>query len=62
MINNIPIILIGDMWSDFGLWIKKWALKNKFLDQKDFTLLHLVNNYIDALEILKNAYKTNTTS
>jgi len=62
MINNIPIILIGDMWSDFGLWIKKWALKNKFLDQRDFTLLHLVNNYTDALEILKNAYKMNTKS
>jgi uncharacterized protein (TIGR00730 family) len=62
MISNIPIILIGDMWSAFGLWIKKWALKNKFLDQKDFTLLHLVDNYTDALEILKNAYRKNTQS
>jgi len=62
MISHIPIILLGDMWLDFGLWIKKWALKNKFLDQKDFTLLHLVNNYADALEILKNAYKKNTKS
>ncbi len=55
MINNIPIILVGEMWSDFGVWIKKWALKNKFLDKKDFALLHLVNNYTDVLEILKDA-------
>ena len=62
MINNIPIILIGEMWSDFRVWIKKWALKNKFLDKKDFALLHLVNNYTDALKILKNAHKKNTKS
>ena len=60
MISHIPIILIGDMWSDFGLWIKNWALKNNFLDKKDFRLLHLVNNYTDALKILKNAHKKNT--
>ena len=60
MISHIPIILIGDMWSDFGIWIKNWALKNNFLDKKDFRLLHLVNNYTDALKILKNAHKKNT--
>lgn len=59
MINHIPIILIGEIWLDFGLWIKKWALSNKFLDQKDFALLHFVNNYTDALEILKDAFSKN---
>lgn len=59
MISHIPIILIGEIWLDFGLWIKKWALKNKFLDQKDFALLHLVYNYTDALEILKDAFSKN---
>ena len=57
MISHIPIILIGDMWVDFGNWIQMWALKHQFLDQKDFALLHLVNNNADALNLLREAYK-----
>jgi uncharacterized protein (TIGR00730 family) len=56
MLSHIPIILLGDMWPDLVLWIKKWLLKNKFLEQKDVELLHLVDNYEDALDIIKKEY------
>ncbi len=56
MLSHIPIILLGDMWPDLVLWIKKWLLKNKFLEQKDVDLLHLVDNYEDALDIIKKEY------
>lgn len=62
MISNIPIILIGDMWADFSLWIKKWALQNQFIDQKDFALLHIVTDYQDALKILMNASRKHSQS
>ncbi len=60
MISHIPIILLGDMWLDLVLWIKKWLLKNKFLDQKDVDLLHLVEKYEDALDIIKKEYMRNS--
>jgi uncharacterized protein (TIGR00730 family) len=60
MIKHIPIILLGEMWSDFLLWIKKWLLKNKFLEQKDVDLLHLVENNEDAFSIIKQEYMSNS--
>ena len=59
MIHDIPIILIGKMWPDFISWIKKWPLKHKFLEQKDVELLFLVDNYEDALRIIKKVHTTN---
>jgi uncharacterized protein (TIGR00730 family) len=60
MIQHIPIILFGEMWSDFVRWINKWPLQNDFLNQKDLDLLHLVDNCDDALKIIKNASKNRT--
>lgn len=57
MIQHIPIILLGDMWSDFVDWIKKWPLKDKLLEQKDIDLLLLANNNEEAMDIINKAYK-----
>lgn len=57
MIRHIPIVLLGEMWPDFLLWIKKWLLKNKFIEQEDVDLLHLVDTCEDALSIIKQEYK-----
>ncbi|UCH01815.1 MAG: LOG family protein, partial [Candidatus Bathyarchaeota archaeon] len=57
MISHIPIILLGDMWPDFLGWIKKWPLKNKFLEQEDINFLYLVDSNEDVLAIIKKAYK-----
>lgn len=56
MIHGIPIILLGDMWIDFIRWIRKWPLKNGFLEQEDIDLLHLVNDAEEALTIIKKVY------
>ena len=57
MIHDIPLILFGNMWQEFVQWIKKWSLKNGFLEQKDVDLLFLVNNNEGALIIIKEAYE-----
>jgi uncharacterized protein (TIGR00730 family) len=57
MIFNIPIILLGEMWSDFINWIKKWPLKNQFLDKQDLDLLFLADNSETAFNMIKKSYK-----
>ena len=57
MIHDIPIILLGEMWSDFVDWIKKWSLENGFIEQKDVDLLFLVNNNEEALQIINMTYE-----
>ncbi|WP_455277858.1 LOG family protein [[Eubacterium] cellulosolvens] len=59
-ICNVPIILLGDMWTDFINWIKKWPLRNKLLNQEDVELLFLAKNPKEAFAIIQeafNAYK-----
>jgi len=57
MIQNIPIILFGEMWPDLVHWITKWPLTHKLLEQEDVNLLFLVDNCEDALEIIKQCSK-----
>ena len=58
MIQDIPIILLGNMWKDFIRWIKKWPLKNRFLKQEDVDLLTVVDTYEEALDIIKKVYQS----
>ena len=55
MIFDIPIILLGEMWSDFIRWIREWPLKNQFLGKQDLNLLFLADNWESALDIIKKA-------
>lgn len=57
MIHNIPIILLGEMWSDFAKWMSKHLLENRLIEQKDIDLLFLVNNNEDAMILIKKAYE-----
>ena len=54
--SNIPIILFGDVWSDFIKWLKKGPLKNRFLDKEDLALLHQAKTCTEAIELIKKAY------
>ena len=58
MIQDIPIILLGNMWKDFIRWIKKWPLKNRFLKQEDLDLLTVVDTYEETLDIIKKVYQS----
>jgi len=53
----IPIILLGDMWSDFVHWVRKWPLKNRLLEKEDIEMLCLVNDNEGALTIIRKAYE-----
>ncbi len=57
MIHDIPIILLGDMWKDFVLWIRKWPLENRFLELEDIDLLYLVSDAEDAMIIIKKFHE-----
>ena len=58
MIQDIPIILLGNMWQDLIRWIKKWPLKNRFLKQEDLDLLTVVDTYEETLDIIKKVYQS----
>ena len=59
-ISGVPIILLGNMWTDFMKWIRKHPLRKKFLDREDLNHLFLAGDYTEAFEIIKrfhDAYK-----
>jgi hypothetical protein len=56
-ICNVPIILLGDMWFDFLRWIKRHPLKNNLLSLKDFNLLFLAKNCLEAIIIIEKAFE-----
>ena len=56
-ICNVPIILLGDMWLDFVRWIKRRPLKNKLLSLKDFNLLFIAKNCLEAITIIEKAFE-----
>ena len=57
-ICDIPIILLGEEWKDFFKWIKKWPLKQHFLDEEEMKFLYLVKNHDEAMSIIKQAHET----
>lgn len=57
MKQDIPIILLGDMWADFLDWIRKWPLKDRLLEQKDVDLLFLANDNEEVMSIINRAYE-----
>lgn len=54
---SIPIILFGDVWTDFIKWIRKGPLKNEFLSEKDLALLYQAKNCKEAIKLIRMAYK-----
>lgn len=56
--QNIPIVLLGDMWLDLVRWIKKWPLKLGLLNVEDVELLFATSDYKEAFSVIKKAYDT----
>ena len=54
---NIPIILLGDMWSELIEWLEKWPLKKRYLDKKDLEALFLADNCKEAMDVMRMTYK-----
>ena len=54
---SIPIILFGNVWTDFIKWIKKGPLRNEFLNKEDLALLYLAKDCKQAMKLIKITYK-----
>ena len=52
-IDDIPIILLGRMWTPFLRWVERYPLKRGFLDKEDLDPLFLARNHVEAFEIIK---------
>lgn len=53
---DIPIILLGDMWSDFMDWVKHWPLRKGLISDSDMSSLFIVQTSEEAMEIIKKRY------
>jgi len=54
--HQIPIILLGDMWPEFLVWVRKWQLHPGLLDQKDLDLLIPAKDLVQAMAIIRGAH------
>ncbi len=58
--EDIPIIMLGEMWHELLKWIEEYPLKNKLLDERDIKHIHLAKTCDEAFKIILNyneAYK-----
>ncbi|MEM0980368.1 MAG: LOG family protein [Cyanobacteria bacterium P01_H01_bin.58] len=55
-ICNMPIVLLGDMWADFLLWVKQWPLEKRLINPEDYEMLFWVRTCDEAFEIVREAY------
>ncbi len=56
-ICHIPIVLLGDMWSDFLKWVKQWPLEQQLINPEDYEMLYLVRTCDEAYEIVRSAHR-----
>ncbi len=54
-ICNMPIILLGEMWTELIGWMKKWQLKNQFVKKEDFKYVFIAKNPQEAMQIIREA-------
>lgn len=54
---QMPIILVGKMWRKLIEWVIDNPLKEHYLDSKDLHFIVIVDNYKQALKVIKLAKK-----
>ncbi len=55
-IENIPIILLGDMWKAFLKWVQDNPLKNNYLDKDDLDSFFIAEDIQDAFATIKKCH------
>ena len=55
-VDDVPIILIGDMWPELVDWVRRWPLRRRLLSQADLDHLLLVRDIPEAMRIIEAAY------
>ncbi len=54
---NIPIILLGEMWTDLVGWLRKWPLERGLLSTDDMALLYVTKDCEEAFTVIQKAYE-----
>ncbi|OGI92708.1 hypothetical protein A2933_00620 [Candidatus Nomurabacteria bacterium RIFCSPLOWO2_01_FULL_46_18] len=57
-ICNIPIILMGKRWRGLLRWIKKEALRKKYLNKDDYELVFCVDTPKQAIKIIEESFNS----
>lgn len=54
-LNDIPLIMVGDMWSDLVAWAKKYMVEGKFslANPEDIQIPYCVDTVEEAIKILQ---------
>lgn len=56
-IGHIPIILLGDLWKNFLLWVKDNPLKLGYLSEEDYEQLFFAKDVYEAHEIISKYHE-----
>lgn len=56
-ICDIPIILLGSMWSDLVKWLEKEPMKRGYFEKEDLGLIFLAKDCPDAIRMVNMAYE-----
>jgi len=56
-ICNIPIILVGEMWTPFMKWINDYPLKMRLLSKSDAELVIVAKDNKEAIQIIKMTHE-----
>jgi len=60
-IDDVPVILVGEMWKELMEWVEQWPLRRKLLSASDMQCLFLVKNNTDAMKIIEVAHRSHLT-
>lgn len=55
-VDDLPIILMGDMWPELVDWVRRWPLRRRLLSPIDLDGLFLVRNNSEAMRIIEAAH------
>jgi len=56
-ICNIPIILMGKMWTPFIKWVEKYPLAKNLISKEDIMPIFLANHCRETMKIIKKAHQ-----
>jgi uncharacterized protein (TIGR00730 family) len=59
-IEDVPVILMGDMWNELIEWVSRWPLRRRLLSSSDLECLFLVRDDTEAIKIIEAAHQVHT--
>ena len=56
-VNNVPVLIYGDMWDGFMEWVSKNIMDEGLADKKDLDYIHKVNSVEEILDWIDKSYE-----